>query len=654
MLVAFPEASLHAQQAAPLFSVPDVTGRRLDAARKIIGAAGFRIGREIKLPSGLAGAEDSVVRQAPTPPQRLTRGSSINLWVTAPAAPTQPSTMPNVVGRSLDEARRILLADTIRVARTVDIQDSNAAPGTVVRQAPLAGARVSRDRTAILGVAPGVAVPSLRDRTLADADALLRSVGLRLGDTTYRPSTTVDAGVVLDQRPAANELVKPQTLVRVLVSQAVPRMPVLTDRPLADALRIIEQTRLRLDRIDSTDSRSTPGVVVRQLPVANTPIQPAAPVRLTVARTPPFAMPRLIDLTVADARTLLNSQGLLVGSIQRADAEGRVDTVVTQTPLPGVRVRRGDTANIVVGRAVSTVLVPSVIGLSSAEARDSLQRVGLTLSSLGSRESDSRTGRVVAQRPEIGQTVRLGSGVELDTAVSQLVLVPNFVGRHVREALALRSNDSLRVTTRYTTAGAGFADSSVTQQSLDSGARVPVGTAVELTVFHVPLIVTQPSLAPTPAPTFAPSPAPSPAQPVTSATTAESPRGQPTTTPVGAAPTGVTTAAAPPSSTVTPAPPPTEPVILDAPDSNGRSHWRLAVLAALAIAAAAGAAWKIVQTPPPPLFQYKPGAENEQFAVAIGADARGTRVALSMHADPGIQAVAPTGVRLLRQEDSHG
>src|SRR4030095_12415340 len=98
-------------------------------------------------------------------------------------------TVPNVVGRSFDEAKKILN----NAGFDVEVQDSiytdTTAKGSVLRQVPDGDATVKISGMVHLTinrhVPPVVEMPNLIDFSLRNAELQLKNMGLRVGDTSY-------------------------------------------------------------------------------------------------------------------------------------------------------------------------------------------------------------------------------------------------------------------------------------------------------------------------------------------------------------------------------------------------------------------------------------------------------------------------------------
>ncbi|HLA23832.1 MAG TPA: PASTA domain-containing protein [bacterium] len=176
-----------------IVTVPDVQRRSLIEARLMIEQARLSIG-ELRETFDEEVKGGFVISQDPQPGARVQRGRGLNLVISKGPALVE---MPRLVGRPLQEARRILeeLGITVREVRTTPTADLD--PGIVVAQAPEPGTRVRpQDRvTVTVTVRPG------EERTPPPTPIVTAQ--------PQQPPPTTDNRVTRDEKLTRVELVVP-------------------------------------------------------------------------------------------------------------------------------------------------------------------------------------------------------------------------------------------------------------------------------------------------------------------------------------------------------------------------------------------------------------------------------------------------------------
>ena len=182
--------------------------------------------------------------------------------------------VPNVVGRTLDEALKIL-SEAGLPGKKADVRtDKQYAEGTVVLQNPPAGSEVKFGRGVYLTVSGGeplVVVPGLRGRSLRDATFALERFGLVLGTTRYEVSEEYPQGTIVDQDTPENTKVPSGRLINVVVSQGKSAdqvaVPDVIKKTFSDAERVVIQAGLRIGNITyQVNADLLPNTVIDQFP----------------------------------------------------------------------------------------------------------------------------------------------------------------------------------------------------------------------------------------------------------------------------------------------------------------------------------------------------------------------------------------------------
>jgi serine/threonine-protein kinase len=156
-------------------------------------------------------------------------------------------------------------------------------------------------------------------------------------------------------------------------------------------------------------------------------------------------VPQMVGSTVDTARAALDQSGLLlVVAEDRDDTAAPPGQILSQRPLPGSKLRSGESVSVVVARAPTVVKVPGVVGLLVGEARVRLEKAHLTVSSVVEQPHPTLgVGMVIAQTLD-GAEVRAGTGVELKVSKgADTVTVPAVVGKSLTKAKDLLTQAGL-------------------------------------------------------------------------------------------------------------------------------------------------------------------------------------------------------------------
>ncbi|HEV7864214.1 MAG TPA: PASTA domain-containing protein [Acidimicrobiia bacterium] len=171
----------------PPVDLPGVSGRTEAAARAALDPAGFVITTEHRtdenVPAGSVAQQQPGAGQAPP-------GSEVHLVISDGPRPVE---VPNVVGRSYDDAARALAAKRFKVARKDEYSDTVPA-GQVIRHDPVPGAEAPRDSSVTVVVSRGpdlVTVGDYQGETVEDAVTALEAAGLQVDVVGYRPGRRV-------------------------------------------------------------------------------------------------------------------------------------------------------------------------------------------------------------------------------------------------------------------------------------------------------------------------------------------------------------------------------------------------------------------------------------------------------------------------------
>ncbi len=201
-------------------------------------------------------------------------------------------------------------------------------------------------------------------------------------------------------------------------SQETLKMPNLIGMKLTDAEKTITSLELKIARVSELYSEQyPPGTVINQSPRPGQTIKKGRDVFLTVSQGgEEVEVPNLIGQNIRNSRILLKNAGLDVGAITYVNDERYgVDTIVAQSPQPGIKVKYGKTVDLVVSRgSVDLVKVPFLEGLNFENAIKILNESELQVGNIIYVENQTYLpNTVLSQGIKAGELVKRGTTINL-------------------------------------------------------------------------------------------------------------------------------------------------------------------------------------------------------------------------------------------------
>lgn len=192
------------------------------------------------------------------------------------------------------------------------------------------------------------------------------------------------------------------------------------------------------------------------------------------------AVPEVIGHNLSDAKKILAGTHLELGQVTKVGSGAEPQTVLQQDPAAGTEVPIGTSVTLHVA-AMELIAVPDLRGHSREEAESTLKKERLRLGEVTKRFSDQPEGTIVWQNPAAETKVPVGTAVDLWTAVSAPVEVPNLRGRPIKEVEEILKEAGLRcgqVSKRLSYQAEG----TVVSQDPIAGTLAHAGAAVDLWV----------------------------------------------------------------------------------------------------------------------------------------------------------------------------
>jgi beta-lactam-binding protein with PASTA domain len=214
-----------------------------------------------------------------------------------------------------------------------------------------------------------VTVPPVVGMSRDSAVQVLELAGLRVVDAETRPDPTYPPGVVVQQNPLGEAVVKEGRRVYLTLSGGEVQVvvPSLRGRSLRDARFALERFGLKLGGVGYDTSDTFPeNTIIAQSIQADAHVSRGTEVHITVSQgrsTSDIRVPLVIGKTLGEATKLIEEARLHVGTISYQQSFDLVpNTVVDQFPRPGETPAPGQGVDLFVvktGRPNEEIEIPT-------------------------------------------------------------------------------------------------------------------------------------------------------------------------------------------------------------------------------------------------------------------------------------------------------
>ncbi|MFE7661150.1 Stk1 family PASTA domain-containing Ser/Thr kinase [Streptomyces celluloflavus] len=249
--------------------------------------------------------------------------------------------LPNLVGKTLAQAKDAGLNGNFKVAEGSSVACDNVKKNQITKQEPASGAKIDKDGPVTVTMCSGpeeISVPNVKGLTLADARSELEAKGF----TNVESHETVserDPGTVAEQDPQAGAKKTKNTKITLSIAKAAKKttVPSVTGQDFNAASKQLTDLGLRVNKQEQEVSDpSQVGKVTAMDPGANSQVENNSTVTLTVgkaaAQTP---VPSVVGQSLKDAKKALQQAGYT--NIQFADGspQDKKARVIAQDPTGG-------------------------------------------------------------------------------------------------------------------------------------------------------------------------------------------------------------------------------------------------------------------------------------------------------------------------------
>ena len=249
-------------------TVPSVLNKDQETAIQLIKDAGFEVGNIDQNYSDDVD-EGKVMEQTPDANSQKPKGTKIDIVISKGPKPAEQVEVPNLVGKSKDEAEAALAEVGLKGNATEEENDAD--PGKVFEQDTAAGKKVDAGSTISYKVSKGpgeIAVPGVTGKSKNDAINTLSNAGFSV-DVAEDSSDSVDEGYVISQ--SVTGTAKKGTTITITVSTGSDKtsVPDVTGLSASSAANKIAAAGFRYNLVDTKGnpiSEDTAGTVTSYSP----------------------------------------------------------------------------------------------------------------------------------------------------------------------------------------------------------------------------------------------------------------------------------------------------------------------------------------------------------------------------------------------------
>lgn len=186
-------------------------------------------------------------------------------------------------------------------------------------------------------------------------------------------------------------------------------VPNVVGKPVEVAETTLKKLDLKVS-VDEIASDDVPaGQVISQTPAAGTNVKARRIIHLTVSKGgSAMLIPDLKGLTLEQAKERLDKMGLTLGAVENGnDPDKPSDVIISQSPESGAKATKGTRVNIVINMK-QKVHVPNVVGMTLADARNTLLSMKLSVGTINASDgtsTDDSSAIIISQDPAGGESI---------------------------------------------------------------------------------------------------------------------------------------------------------------------------------------------------------------------------------------------------------
>jgi serine/threonine-protein kinase len=261
-----------------------------------------------------------------------------------------------------------------------------------------------------------VEVPNVVGKPVADAQTILENDGFKV-QVTQEANEDQAEGVVFDQDPGFGKKVDEGSTVQLKVSAGAAAVPVpdVIGSTVEQARQLLTGQGFTVKEEQVVDEEAPVGEVVDQDPGPNDEAPKGSEVTLFVSKGPADRpVPNVVGKTIAEASNLLGQAGFTANQTSEASDTVAEGLVIRTDPPADTPRPKGSAVTVVVSTGPAESAVPSVVGLTEANAINTVNGAGFQAVVEEVVTNDpTQDGRVVDQNPDGNAMATNGSQVTI-------------------------------------------------------------------------------------------------------------------------------------------------------------------------------------------------------------------------------------------------
>ncbi|MFL9656648.1 Stk1 family PASTA domain-containing Ser/Thr kinase [Streptomyces sp. PB17] len=256
--------------------------------------------------------------------------------------------VPALIGQTQDDAEQRLINSDLKLGTVEQKPCEDQKKGSVCDQDPKQGASVDKESTVNLVVstgAPKVEIPDVEGLAFSEAEAALKDKGFEVEKQSEESTQTPDTVLTQDPKSGASREKGSTVTLTVAKETSQVTVPDLSGMTPEDAKKRLEEQGLALGTQEVAESTAqAEGTIFEQSLGAGQDADRGSVVNVKVAKAPAnekFAMPKVTQMTVAQAKQVLAQSGLQLEKVQGAPNDDNA-IVFGSNPPEGQEVKKGD------------------------------------------------------------------------------------------------------------------------------------------------------------------------------------------------------------------------------------------------------------------------------------------------------------------------